>query len=249
MKKQVIFLSILCTVLWSCSSSKTYISDLDPGTTEVGTAYAEDAAIAQLIAPYKKEVSAQMNEVIGTLEKKLSKRRPNSNLGNWFADVLKDEAEVIYTSKVDFALQNYGGIRIPGLSAGEITVGNIFELMPFDNKLLILECDGGTIKKLTDRIAEKGGWPLSDGLSFTIVEQHSEDVMINGEPLDLQATYVAAIPDYIANGGDNCEFLEGMKRFDTEMYVRDIVITHLRKEYAEGVVQAANTAKRIKTKQ
>jgi len=246
MKRQVIFLCILCISIWSCSTSKTYITDLKPKTTEVDQDYQEDAKIAALIAPYQKEVSAQMDEVIGTLEHNLSKRRPNSNLGNWFADALRDEASLIFKGKVDFALQNYGGIRIPGLSKGDITVGNIFELMPFDNKLLILTCDGATIKKLTDRIAEKGGWPISSGLSFSIVENHSEDVMINGVALDPSATYVAAIPDYIANGGDNCDFLIDMERMDTEKYVRDIIIDHLRREHQEGLTQSADKTKRIK---
>ena len=245
-KKHLFYLSIFCISIWSCSSSKTYISNLDPDRIEVSSAYQEDASVANLIAPYKKEVTSQMIEVIGTLDKKLSKRRPNSNLGNWFADALKDEASVIYNNKVDFAVQNYGGIRIPSLAAGAITVGNIFELMPFDNKLLILTCDGATVKKLTDRIAEKGGWPISDGLSFRIVENHSEDVMIHGEPLDMSKRYVAAIPDYIANGGDNCEFLLEMNRVDTEKYVRDIVIDHLRKEFKDGTTQSVDNTKRIK---
>jgi len=244
MKRQVIFLFLITLGICACTS-KTYIADLDNKTTEVDASNIDDASIAALIAPYKEEVTEQMVEVIGNLEKKLSKRRPNSNLGNWFADILKDEASVIINDEVDFAMQNYGGIRIPGLSAGELTVGNIFELMPFDNKLLILECDGATVKKLTDRIAEKGGWPISNGLSFTIVDDHSENVMVHGKALDMSATYVAAIPDYIANGGDNCDFLVAMKRVDTEKYVRDVVIEHLRKEHKEGVMQSAEPEKRI----
>ncbi len=247
MKRHVIFLSILSISIWSCSS-KTYIADLDVNTSEISQDYQEDAEIASLIEPYKKEVTAQMVEIIGTLDKKLTKRRPNSNLGNWFADALKDESSRLYKKQIDFAVQNYGGIRIPSVSAGEITVGKIFELMPFDNKLLILECDGATVKKLTDRIAEKGGWPISAGLTFTIVDEHSEDVKINGEAIDMSATYIAAIPDYIANGGDNCEFLLDMKRYDTEKYVRDIVIEHLRREYKEGETQMADPSKRIAIK-
>jgi len=245
MKRHLYFLIFICICFWSCSS-KTYITDLKSDTQEVGSQYTTDPEIEKIIEPYKVQVTAQMEEVIGTLDQKLTKRRPNSNLGNWFADALKDEASLLYKTEVDFALQNYGGIRIPALSAGEITVGEIFELMPFDNKLLILECDGATVKKLTDRIAAKGGWPISEGLSFTMVEQSSKDVKIHGQPLDLNATYIAAIPDYIANGGDNCDFLLDMKRYDTEKYVRDVIIEHLRREHKEGVVQSIDAAKRIK---
>jgi 2',3'-cyclic-nucleotide 2'-phosphodiesterase (5'-nucleotidase family) len=209
----------------------------------------DDSEINALISPYRDQLSDEMNEVIGMSDMNLRKAKPESTMGNWFADILKDEASRLYGSKVDCAFQNYGGLRVSSLSKGEVTRGEIFELMPFENMLVVIEAKGEVLRKLLDRIAVFGGWPSSKGLSFEIKDTIAHNIMLDGKPLDDQANYVFALPDYISNGGDNCDFLKDQKSTNLNVLLRDAVIQNLKRNYNEGQIIHSKLEGRIKLSQ
>lgn len=89
-----------------------------------------DSGFVNMLAPYKKSMDAQMQVVIGHADTTLYKAQPESTLGNFLADA---ELRTAKKSNKDVvaAVANYGGIRVPYISAGDITLGRIYELMPF----------------------------------------------------------------------------------------------------------------------
>lgn len=219
---------ITLLIFSSCSKQVTYISQVDPEYYRIDNkSDAEDKEIEALIAPYKARLDETMNDVIGTVEKGMSKNKPNSPLNNWVADVIFDQA-ALYVDHIDFAVQNYGGIRVPELAGGPVTVGKIYELMPFDNMVTVLTADGATVKMLLDRIADYGGWPVSKGTRFKVNDGKAEDIIINGQPFDPDGKYTFALPDYVANGGDNCFFLEKAERQDLKLLIRDAMLDHIK---------------------
>lgn len=229
MRRKPFILLVLLVVasLFACSK-QTYTADIDTSYYRITKRSDSDKALDQMILPYRDQLEAKMNEVIAFNEKEMTKNRPNSSLGNWFSDVLLEAAEKVYDKEIDVAMQNYGGIRVPALKQGDITVGNIYELMPFDNQLVILTMDGNLLQTLLNRVAEKGGWPISHTLHFTMNGDLAEDIIIKDKPIDYSKTYTVAIADYIANGGDNCFFLEQADREDHDVLIRDLVIDYLR---------------------
>jgi len=240
-----IFFLLAIVLFASCKSSKSYISELDYTRYSIeGEEHSQDTEIETMIAPYRDQLSDRMGMIIGRNEKRMPKQRPNSALGNWFTDVLKRASEELTGDRIDFAMQNYGGLRIPALPEGDITVGTIFELMPFDNLLVIVKADGHSTQKLVDRVAESGGWPMSNGISFHLSEGKASNIMIAGEPLDLNRTYSIALPDYIANGGGDCDFLIDLERVDTGVLLRDALIDVLKKNDPEEIISVDRT-KRI----
>lgn len=214
----------------SSCSKQIYTADIDTSYYRINNRNETDKDLDKLIAPYKAQLDAKMGEVIAFSENEMTKGRPNSTLGNWFADALLEEASYIYKREIDIAMQNYGGIRVPFLKQGDITVGNIYELMPFDNQLVVLTMDGKLLQQLLDVIAEKGGWPISKTLKFTMDGDKAVDVFIKGEPLDMSKKYTVALADYIANGGDNCFFLDQAEREDNDVMIRDLIIDHLKRK-------------------
>lgn len=224
------FLIFLFFIGVSSCSKQTYTADIDTSYYRINKRNNSDQDLDKMIAPYRTQLEAKMGRVLAFNEKEMTKARPNSTLGNWFADALLEEAEYVYKKDIDIAMQNYGGIRVPFLKQGDITVGNIYELMPFDNKLVILTMDGKLLQQLLDRVAEKGGWPISNSLKFTMNNKKAEDAMINNEPLNLNKLYTVAIADYIANGGDNCFFLDQAQREDKDVMIRDLIINHLERK-------------------
>ncbi|MBK9566193.1 MAG: 5'-nucleotidase C-terminal domain-containing protein [Saprospiraceae bacterium] len=104
-----------------------------------------DVTAAALIEPYKLQLDKTMIDVISINEEELVKGKPSSTLTNWFTDILLDETQNYYNGLIHFAIQNYGGIRVPFLAKGNVTVGSVYELMPFDNIMYIVVMKGDKI--------------------------------------------------------------------------------------------------------
>lgn len=219
---------LLCLV--TCYSCKTYVHTTDTSVAyaHLSDSYGEDEVLSAMIKPYHDEMAEEMDVVIGELEEDLNKQKPNSNLGNWFTDVLYTEANKMFFSEVDLAVQNYGGLRISTVPKGPVTVGKIYELMPFDNMLVVVEVSGTILKKFLDGIARSGGWPISHTVSFRISEdREAENITIHGNPIDMSRSYRIAIPDYVANGGDSSAYFEGITQENSGVFIRDVIIEHL----------------------
>lgn len=184
-----------------------------------------DSAMSALLLPYKIGVDTQMNVIVGHSDVPLTKSQPESTMGNFVADAQLSAAQNI-DPKVAFAVANYGGLRIPYLAPGAITKGNIYELMPFDNFLTIVEIPGRTVQEFCDHMAARKGWPVS-GITYIIEGDKAMDIKINGEPLNESASYKAAINDYMAEGGDNCAMLRPLRRKKTGVFIRDALFQYL----------------------
>ena len=250
-KPNLCFVVFLVVILFSSCKSKqmvNHLADADVSYVRLSEEEPLNADIEAFIAPYREKMAKEMNVVVGTIDQQLKKQRPNSNLGNWFTDLLEDSAKDIFPeTEIDFAIQNYGGLRLGSIPPGDITAGKIFELMPFDNTLVCLELDASTTQRLINRIAEYGGWPISRSLGFTIQDTFAVDILIKDKALDPNRTYQVVMPDYIANGGDNCDFLKDQKRQDSGIVIRQVLIKYLSENMAKGISPAIDDTERIKT--
>lgn len=236
---------ILIAFLFSCG--KVYhVAEVKPRSYRIEKAsYPVDTKVAAKIEPYKLRLDGIMNEVLSYNDEELTKGKPSSSLTNWFADVLLTETQKMVQDSLDFAIQNYGGIRISSLPPGEVTLMKVYEMMPFDNTMYVLELKGETVQQLFDKIAESEGWPISRNVYFEIAFGKAKNIKIKGTPLSLDKIYRVAIPDYVANGGDNMSFLRDCKVHDTHTLVRDMLVTHLRDLKAKGLHIIADKTPRI----
>ncbi|NRB53082.1 MAG: 5'-nucleotidase C-terminal domain-containing protein [Saprospiraceae bacterium] len=204
------------------------------------------ASIDSLVAPYKARLDAEMDEVIGEAVVELRKMRPESRLGNWFADLLHEETEKHLGKPIDFAIMNYGGIRIPSIPSGPITRRIIYELMPFDNLITVVYLDAGTLLEFIKHMAKGGGWPASAQLRYNIKDGEPQQITIDGNPIDPTRTYAVSISDYLANGGGGCDFFAEMRRDDLGILVRQATIDHIIEDTRLGQKQNAELEGRIR---
>jgi 2',3'-cyclic-nucleotide 2'-phosphodiesterase (5'-nucleotidase family) len=181
----------------------------------------ENEEVKSLILPYKQALENEMGTVLANLETGLSRQKPESTLGNLLADILQEQAELLTGRKIDFAVQNYGGIRIGQVPAGPVTKGKIYEVMPFENYLLVLEVPGKDLELFAKKMIEYGGWPVSQGIRISGKENKLISLEIGGKPVLPDQIYNVAMPDYIADGGDNCFFFVGKPRVNTGVLIRD----------------------------
>jgi 2',3'-cyclic-nucleotide 2'-phosphodiesterase (5'-nucleotidase family) len=184
-----------------------------------------DSQMLAMLVPYSDSINKTMNLVIGFSTKGLTKKQPEGELGNFMADCMREMAEQKFGKKVDAAFINYGGIR-SYIPKGDITVGKIYELMPFDNVIVLQEVKGSAFKLFLNRVAEKGGWPLS-GMSMKIKDKKPEQILIAGKPIDENAIYTIANSDYIANGGDDCDMLKVLPQLNKGFLLRDALIQYI----------------------
>ncbi len=239
----LLWLGLLCIAV-SCKRVQ-HLSTTDVKYIETVEVTGEDPELLDLIKPYREKMTEEMDVILGDLSETLYKNRPNSNLGNWFADVLLYEADQMFFKEVDIALQNYGGLRVSSVAAGPLTKGEIYELMPFDNTLVVLEMAGDTLEQLVQAVNSKGGWPMSYTLSYTSTPQGAQDIMVKGKLLDRGKSYRVVLPDYVANGGDQADFLKDIPQEDSGVYIRDIIISHLEVLQEEGKPIIIDNSKRV----
>ena len=194
---------------------------------------AADTGFATFLKPYSDSVQASMRMVIGTVETTLQKKQPEGTLGNFLADALLGGARKKMNVPVNAAFLNPGGIRMPYIKAGPVTVGNIYEVMPFDNLMALQEIKGSVLQKFLDLTAAKGGWPVA-GLTMKIKNNKAADIRIGGAPFDANAYYYVVNSDYIVNGGDNCDMLKAVPATITGYLVRDVFIDYFRERQTGG---------------
>ncbi|WP_020571821.1 5'-nucleotidase C-terminal domain-containing protein [Neolewinella persica] len=182
------------------------------------------------IAPYKAQLDDKMNRQLATVKTPLKKGQPESTLGNWVADLFAQAAAGSFPDRnIVFATLNQGGIRVGEIGTGPLLVSEIYELMPFDNELVLMELNGKVFKEFISHIANDGGWPVSAGLSV-ISSGSGLDVKIGGKAIDPNQVYTIALPDYVANGGSNTSMLKELPKIKSGLLIRDLLI-----EYAEKI--------------
>ena len=163
MKKNLPFsLLVLFTVIAGLSCNTSYQSQsLQYKTYGIKNTEQKDSSLLTLIKPYGDNVDKSMNVIVGYSEKTLEKKQPEGTLGNFLVDALFIMAAEKYNTKVDIAFLNFGGIRLTQLPAGNVTNGKIFELMPFDNLLILQKLKGEVLLRFLDLTAARGGWPVA----------------------------------------------------------------------------------------
>jgi 2',3'-cyclic-nucleotide 2'-phosphodiesterase (5'-nucleotidase family) len=233
MRKYVTQFSVFaCLLLLGACSKRLYPHQQPARQYAITGETPVDSNMFRMLLPYKKGVDTQMQVVIGHTDIPLTKAQPESTLGNFMADAQLMAARVL-DPKVDVSVSNYGGIRVPYIEAGPLTRGKIFELMPFDNMLIILELPGTILKQFCDHIAKARGWPVS-GITFVIKDKQATNILVNGTPLNEHLYYKLATSDYVAKGGDNCDFLSSTKKRYTSIFIRDALIAYINRLEQEG---------------
>lgn len=232
----VFFILISCRSLQHLAEVKSLGSDIK--------ATATDSTVEAAIQPYRIQLTSRMEEVIGQCSAPLTKGLPESPLGNFFCDALVAEALSMGKS-VDGAIQNYGGLRIPSIAAGPVTVGKIFELMPFDNIMVILIMTGAEVDSLFQAIAADDGWPVSKDIRFVIEQGKATLMTIKGQPLEPKENYRILMPDYVANGYNRMYYLTDNPRENTGVLIRDAIISHVRKLTQQNKAIQASVEGRI----
>jgi len=164
-----------------------------------------DTAMSALLEPYSDRLRRTMDDSLGWLPATLTKGMPDPSLGHFLADTYLAMARLRFDSGVQVAFLNAGGIRLNALAPGRLRRGSVYEVMPFDNELVILRVTGVQLQGYLDHIAAEGGGGVA-GLRMSIRQGRALDVTVQGRPLDTGTTYLMANSDYTVFSGSYTGF-------------------------------------------
>jgi len=235
---------ILFTVFFTTACKIYYPVQETASLVKVSNTVPADSGIVLYFKPFKDSLDKIMKVPLAELTEDLSKKLPESTLGNLMADILKLKTQEYTGDKIDAAVLNYGGIRVGSLTKGIINVEHAYMLMPFDNYLVEQKLTGKQLSDFCDSIAMKKGWPVS-GISFQIKSNRAVNIKVNEEPLNLAAVYTVAVSDYLANGGDGMTFLKSIPQIQTGKLYRDAIIEYWSSEARAGRKISAKLENRI----
>jgi len=231
-KLNTVFWGIAIILFSACSPQIHKSSSYQLLTVDAQTS--TDHELVQIIEPYKIKLDAEMNAVIGKSEKELTKGgRGETALGNFVADLQREFSEEKFNRRIDISVVNNGGLR-NSLPKGDITVGNIFELAPFENFIYVLELKADDVLRLGEYAARGKNLGIA-GMKIEGTENMLTYLNVNGKELDSSKTYLLAINDYLANGGDRMDFLINLPRIEAStVLMREMLLTKIKELTSEG---------------
>ena len=205
-------------------------------------AVTEDQPTVDRIAEAAKPLEEIRNRVVAETAEAIDGERGNCraqecSMGNLVADAMLDRVK---DQGIDVAIANSGGLRA-SIDAGEVTMGEVLTVLPFQNTLSTFQVTGAQlIEALENGVSQHeegaGRFPQVAGMSFAFdpkaeAGSRISDVMVAGEPIDLEKTYGAVSNNYVRNGGDGyAMFKDAANAYDYGPDLADVTAQYLAKD-------------------
>lgn len=187
----------------------------------------QDSDYLAALAPIKEDLERQLGAPIGYAPMALEVYQPECPMLNWASDALLAQACKLCPNPVDMAVVNIGGMRC-NWGAGDITFRHVFELMPFDNELVVLTLQGKDILELCKVFAKNGGEGVA-GLRMKADKGVVKSVKISGKEVLPDAFYTVATSDYLSQGNDGMVPLKNhVEVWKSDKKIRDLYIEYIK---------------------
>jgi len=199
-------------VFLNCREEKKQLFKIEGKQIEISDSLATDPEIEAYVKPFRDHIEKDLDSVLAYAADSFSKKDGylNTAIGNFMADAMYAKAHPVFKSRtghdIDMAIMNYGGIRAT-LKKGNVSKRTAFQIMPFENKIVVVALKGTQIERLIAYLCKaKSAHPISK-LNL-IVDQNFEvlQATIKGQKIQQEKTYYVATSDYLYNGGDNMLF-------------------------------------------
>ena len=223
-------------IFLGCKHQKIHLTKIEGSKTEITDSLEMNSEIDAFIAPFRNHIEKKLDSVLAYSADtySISDGDFNTAIGNFMADAVYDEANPIFNKRtgknIDMVILNHGGIRSI-ISKGDIKTKTAYELMPFENSIVIVALKGRQLDSLTSYLSRaKKAHPISK-LQLTIDKDFNVvESSINGKSIEMNKTYFVATNDYLYNGGDNMLFFKPNDSLYVLNYkIRSALIDHFKK--------------------
>ena len=196
-----------------------------------------DPKLAKYVDKKRRQMEKQMQVVVAHTDQELESYALESPLSNFLTDILLNESANYIKdtafSNVDVSMLNFGGIRT-SMPKGDVTVGDLYRISPFDNYLTFIVLKGSELKKALSRFTDQFNAPCS-GVTMVYTNKKPSQILVQGKPIDDSRMYKLVTLNFISDGGDH--LLEGIqyeKIEYTTVTFRDFLIAELKAMTARG---------------
>lgn len=201
-------------IFLGCKQKKMHLTKIEGSQIEINDTLKSNTELEDFIKPYRNHIEKDLDSVLAYSKDTFSKTDGDLNtaIGNFFADAVYNESNPIFNSRtgknIDMVLLNHGGIRAI-ISKGNITTRTAYELMPFENSIVVVALKGTQINSLIKYlIRAKRAHPISKLKLVLDKDYNVSEALINGKKIDSAKTYYVATNDYLYNGGDRMTFFK-----------------------------------------
>lgn len=227
---------ILGLLFFLACKAPTEVTKIEGKNININDSLPSVGSIDNFIKPYRENINKDLDSILGYAVDTYSKSdgHLNTAIGNLMADAIYEEADPIFYRRtgehIDFVLMNHGGIRSI-ISKGPVTKRTAFELMPFENSIVVSKLPGAHVKLLLEYLARsKRAHPISRLKIVLDQEGQVIESATNHVPIDFNQSYNVATNDYLINGGDGMDFFSGSEEVIVLDYkIRNALIDYFMK--------------------
>lgn len=225
------------TILLCFSCKEDYqLSKIEGKRLEINETLDTNSEIEDFIKPYRARVNKNLDSVLSYSVDTYTKKDGefNTAIGNLMADAVMLQSNPIFKKRtgkdLDMVLLNHGGIRAI-LSKGNVTTRTAYQIMPFENSVVVAELKGTDIKAIVSYLQNaKRAHPIA-GMQLEL--DKNNDVIsatVQGQPIEDNKTYYVATNDYLYNGGDHMTFFQNSTNLEILDYkIRNVLIDYFTK--------------------
>lgn len=233
-KHFVIFITIVLVA--GCKETPQKLHKINAKLIAIDSSISQIDSITQFVTPYRNRINEVLDSTLAYAPRMITKTDGfyNTSAGNLMADVILSESNPIFKARtgknIDFVLLNHGGIRSI-ISAGKVSARTAYEVMPFENSIVVVELSGTSVLDLVDfLIKSKRAHPVS-GMQIIIDKKDKiKTLKIQGKPFVEKQRYFVATSNYLVTGGDNMGFFKNMLgKTDTDYLIRNAMIDYFKK--------------------
>lgn len=220
----------------ACKQTQQHVSKIEGKYIKINDNLAVNDDIEAYIKPYRERLNKDLDSVLCYAVDTYSDSDGefNTAIGNFLADMIVVQANPILQQRIgeniDIVIINHGGIRAD-INKGEMTARTAYEVMPFDNSIVVAAMKGKQIHEAIKYLCRaKRAHPIS-GLKLTIDKDFKPTkVLIRDKPIEDDKTYYVATNDYLYNGGDGMVFFQKNDSLYTLDYkIRNAFIDYMKK--------------------
>lgn len=233
------FVLLVLTILNCKQNKEVYLNRIEGQRIAISDSLESDQAILDYIKPFHDHLNKDLDSTLAYAVDTYSPRPENDELetalGNFMADVAYEQANLVFKKRtgkdIDMALLNHGGIRAT-ISKGKVSARTAYNVMPFDNALVVVDLKGEQMKKLIAYLARsKRAHPISKLKLRLDANNEVISSSINGKSIELNKNYLVATYDYLYNGGNRMDFF----KTNDSLYVLDYKMRNAMIDYFKKV--------------
>lgn len=202
-------------------------------------------SLLSFIDGYRNAVDSVMHIPAGKTARSLTKS--DAGLMNFLGDFVAFRGEQLYGVPVDISLMNSGGVR-RDLPEGAITKGMLIDMLPFNNRIVVLEISGADLLEAVNGVVRRGGFDGTNSKVKIVFDPETKryvSAQIDGKDIETGKTYVMATIDYLANGGDYMTSLpRAEKKAVSDNVIYDDLIEYVEAQW-KGIPIDGDPARRI----